>query len=668
MKELIRRDPQRALAQAVPYEVRRKLPREVLQLLEEPVNVTGDIEVWITCGLDRSDVSRTDHFAQLPDGRQMRLFPYGRRLDVTTKRGISLHGIAIDDLMAVADDPLRVVPDGERAARGLKPGAVEIGGRLYEIADMTDLARLRKMLRDDEMTLGPLHLANYRALRDGMVEGVVAMTAGDGDDPAGGDDPLPPPPPSAWTEGAKTMLYIRARFADQDPAFDPIPLSTLQTRQGKVEQFWSDNSYGKGSLTTTITDTVTLSFDAPATTAGKPSLSTILADARSAAVAANSAWNYQNFDFYTVLTQGGAWGYGGIASVGGRGSHLNGAGAANVRTASHEFGHNLGLRHANYWRTDSPSPIGRDSFPGYRGDGTDDERVEYGHKFSVMSAQGGGGDLDNLRGHYTPGEKVRLDWLEQADNDWISVTGSSSVRLYRHDIPEAEHAARTLNVPRAIKINLDSDDYVSSPRRYWLTYRRLPTNGIAETWLRRGLQVDWQRNSYGSNGAIQLDMTPYSRDSTTVGGNWTTDNNDKEDAALIIGRTYTDAAKDIHFTPVAQGGSSPNEYIDVEIRVGTQGSNSEPEITALTASGTAVGTGVAVNFSVTATDSDGDDLAYSWDFADNSLVVAALNSPTATKSWGSAGQYVVRATVSDMKGGTDTRDVLITVGNPTNFN
>ena len=163
-------------------------------------------------------------------------------------------------------------------------------------------------------------------------------------------------------------------------------------------------------------------------------------------------------------------------------------------------------------------------------------------------------------------------------------------------------------------------------------------------------------------------MTPYSRDDSTLA--FTTepyqiinvDNEDKEDAVLIIGRTYSDEVADIHFTPIARGGENPNEWIDVLINIGAQDENTAPEITSLTASSTSVAEDEIVDFSVEAVDEDGDTLYYAWTFGDNSVVENSLNSATAKKSWNNDKIFTVRVTVSDGKGGSDSKEIYVEVG------
>jgi hypothetical protein len=658
MKELIRRDPEAALAVAVPYAARQSLPAEVVELLETPVSTSADLDVSLACGGPdgRSILSRRVWL----EGTEREVFAFGDRVHVQSKNRLSLHGIAIDEVMALDDSPVRILDEAEKQDRTLAGLVFQAGHRLYRADSEEVVEKVSSELAASETTLDPDFLPTYRGLATGEMEGVEFLAMQDG--APGDDSDLPPEIFSPRTEGAKTMLYIRARFANEGPTSEPVALATVQTEQAKSEAYWAENSYGKGSLATTFTDVVTLPMDGPDYVGNFGGLRN---DAAAAALALNSAWNRDNFDFYTIVTNNAGFPYAGVAQLNNKGSHLI-KNYISVRTAAHEYGHNLGLNHSAYWRTDSPSPIGADSAPGgYVGDSPDNERIEYGHKFCVMGAQNGSGDFNEGRAHFTAGNKNRLDWLNTADGDIATTTTSGTFRLYRHDVKQADFGSMTAGVARAIKIDLPATDPTAfgNPYKYWLNYRLLPTNGIAEQWLPHGIQVDWRRDGNGFR-SVQLDMTPYTRNSTSTNASTNTDNSDKEDGVLVIGRTFSDVGADIHFTATAKGGANPNEYLDVVVNVGTQGSNTPPEIQTLTASSTQVAVNEQVTFTVTASDSDGDTLVYYWDNDDNSIQPNQLNQSTQTKGWGSAGFYVVQAEVSDMKGGKDVQSVVIQVGNP----
>lgn len=664
LKKLIQLDPEAALARAVSSNVRRDLPREVVKLLETPISTSADLTVTIACGLAGGG-SRRQQWIDLGDGL-LEVFTYGERAEIGSKEKLSVHGIAIDDVMAMLDEPLREWTQGEVAEHGHTGRIAQLGDRLFTIGCDDAIAGARRELREAENTLGPVALPAYRKLALGEINGMspIARQNGEGG-PANAMD-LPPVSFSAWTEGPKTMLYIRARFANEPPTSEPLDLLTAQARQAGAEAFWLENSFGKTSLTTTYTSVVTLPLNESAYIGN---FNLLLQHARQGAVAANAAWNFNNFNFYTVVTTGAvaAFGYTGVAELGGKGSHLL-RDFTTVRTASHEYGHNLGLNHSEYWLTDSVSPIGRDSIPGgYVGDNNDDERIEYAHRFAVMGSQDNSGDFESGRAHYSASDKNRLDWLAQADGDIVSTTTSGTFRLYRHDVPVSQIPNLTLGVARAIKININSSDPTgfASPYRYWLSYRFLPLDGLSQDWLRNGLQVDWRRDASGFR-AVMLDMTPYSRDTGpySAGPAYAFDNADKEDGVLLIGRTFSDTGAGIHFTPVARGGSAPNQWLDVVVNIGPQTNNLAPSITQISVSKLDPAVGEIITLSATATDPNGDPLAYHWDMGDNSVQTGQLNNSAQTKSWSAPGYYHVRCEVSDMKGGRMQATRVISVGSP----
>ena len=108
------------------------------------------------------------------------------------------------------------------------------------------------------------------------------------------------------------------------------------------------------------------------------------------------------------------------------------------------------------------------------------------------------------------------------------------------------------------------------------------------------------------------------------------------------------------------------ESLDVVVNLGSFPGNNSPTLN-ITASATNVGPGVGVTFNATANDVDGDSLAYYWEFSESSSYSFGSNSPVAVKSWPTAGDYLVRCVVSDMKGGVASRWVVVRVGSPTSY-
>jgi plastocyanin len=71
--------------------------------------------------------------------------------------------------------------------------------------------------------------------------------------------------------------------------------------------------------------------------------------------------------------------------------------------------------------------------------------------------------------------------------------------------------------------------------------------------------------------------------------------------------------------------------------------------------------GQPVSFIATASDPDGDTLAYSWSSGLRSL---GRNSAEGTFTWTREGDYEVRCTVTDMKGGVSVQKVMVKVQSP----
>ncbi len=528
MEDLIERDPERALEAAVVPSDRAALPVELRALLETPVSAMGALEVEVACGL-RHGTSQTRRFVELDDGRRLRAFTYGRRLQVPCKDRISINGIEVGGRVAVESKPLRELSAYEREQRGgFAAGEVlaEVGGEVLRFADRTAFGIAVANLEREEGMLGPQPRAAYLGLAGGDGAGIAAPEA-----------------ESAWTEGAKRILYLRVQFSDDDPGRLDLSDANARSRQDDVEEFLEINSYDKSQWSTTIPDAITLENTfAYYQGAG---WSAMLNDARALAIPLGQAqgedWDYRNYDFYTVVSRGGIGGYAGVAQVGGRRSHLQ---DSSLRTAGHEFGHNIGLGHAYYHYTKSLSPRGDSTYEGLQG-------VEYGHRFSIQSAQSGGDFNNPTRPHFTAHEKWQLDWLTDADVLDIVGPGSNGVhRVFQND-RRAATGLRALRLPSG-----------GAMAKYWVSYRAAWPNN---DYLSNGAVVDWAGG--GGGRSTLLDMTPYSDDGSHSGADWTRDNRDKWDAALAIGRTYSDHASGVHVTPLARGGVAPDEYLDLFVHV-----------------------------------------------------------------------------------------------------
>ena len=66
------------------------------------------------------------------------------------------------------------------------------------------------------------------------------------------------------------------------------------------------------------------------------------------------------------------------------------------------------------------------------------------------------------------------------------------------------------------------------------------------------------------------------------------------------------------------------------------------------ASATDAAVGAPITFTATASDPNGDRLAYYWEFSDSAGNVSTDNSQVQTVSFGAAGEYVARCVVSVM--------------------
>ena len=541
---LIQSDPARAIASAVPAGVRKHLPAEVAAHLETHVSGVGDLSVR---GGMRAPggppVEAVQRFVTL-NGQTYRAYVYGRRGWQTTKHGIPLQGIVIDGVLALHENALREIADGElpvpnqpfvdlrapaeKANAVTAPVLAEMGGKLYGFASPEQLAQAELRIQVAEAPIGPK----------------TAQTAGDllqaG---ASLQAQATPAAPSAWTTGNKKVLIIRVDFSDMpgdpkgwdnaSPSSNNATIYTASYLQNMADTVMApyifQSSYGQTSLTNTVTSQLyRMPRKATYYATNANGNDTIVTDAENAAAANYTIANYDRVVIlFTWLGDipGSLITYGGWSDIGGPVARCNGY--FNFFFGSHELGHTYGLFHAGLWQVNDGNPVSP------RG-----AIVEYGDDFDSM----GNGDANDPRTDYNPYFKNLLGWIP--DTQVQTITQSGTYRVYRFD---NSTGSGTL----ALKLPKDSNS------NYWIGIRRKFTTNAS---MQNGAYVLLGYNSVfnSSNGGSQSGLL----DMTTPG---TSD----QDAALAVGATFTDnvALGHIGIVPLSNGGSAPSEYMDIQVTI-----------------------------------------------------------------------------------------------------
>ena len=609
LAQLIVNDPERAIAEAVSPLTRQQLPAEIVAQLEERVSTRANFDVLATLPPEGSA------WAQMPpirrqvltsDGLSYQAYVYGTRTNQATATNLPISGIALDGKLAVAESPVRVMAAGEKIAAStpvvevcpvsgetvpgahsgeVPPGgsAIEIGGTVHFLCSGGHIIEVQEGLRAGAFTVDGTRVS----------------------------PPLDAPVTSnTYNQGTKKILIIRCNFTDA--LAESISVAGGQNMLTATDAFMNENSYGtlRIDLVNSLVTPVLITMPKTKATYVTENNSTgFLIDAHTAATAAG--YNYLSYDFEFVC-YASIYGFSGQAFVGSRGVWLQ---SNSTGVAVHEWGHNLGLWHANVWNATNDTVIGAGS------------NGEYGDGFDTMGSANAG------RYSFNAYHRNRLDWLPNG-NVQTAATTSGTYRIYAFD-----QTTLTPGQILAVKTNKDTRDY-------WLEHR---VQWSSNPTVASGLLLHWSAWASSNGGSQVLDVNP-----GAAGG--------IGDSGLVVGRTFSDRLAGIHLTPIAKNATTP-ESVDVVVNRGQFPTNQPPTLS-FNASATSVATSTVVNFTASASDPDGDVLAFYWDFGNGSV---GPNSATANASWSSAGQYNVLCTVSDMKGKTVTKSVLVTVGSPSTF-
>lgn len=337
-------------------------------------------------------------------------------------------------------------------------------------------------------------------------------------------------------------MVVRANFLDATLDATEFSDANIRAAMSSVNDFHVRQSFGKLSFPdnlltiepTAITLPFTMAQIENAGVAGAPADPNDAIHDNAQSQLATLGYNLADFLHVTVIfpSVSGRIVYAGLAQVLGDRLWMNGN--IDVDVWAHELGHNAGAPHVGYFETANPNVAIQDA-----------AQMTFFEGGTGLDVMGGGGTSPS--GDFFAMRKAQYGWLDAAQV--VDVTTSGTFRLHAHD-EGAEQDARDY----AIRIARNAD------QEYWLEYRVRTDDPRLDNGL-----VLTLRTRNGSDELGLIDTTPNS-----IPGDFS---DDRADAPLALGRTFSDPNGALHITPIARHDEAGNSYLDVVVSVGDFSSN-----------------------------------------------------------------------------------------------
>jgi hypothetical protein len=330
--------------------------------------------------------------------------------------------------------------------------------------------------------------------------------------------------------GLKQVLLIRTQFPD---LANSKTQADCQTVMEQVRQRYVRFSYGRTDMNVTVTAVAYMMPHPSSYYVTQSNRDAILTALMNDAVAAASA-DYPvdqtggSYDFvgdYSpfIASGPGQADSGSYGSFGTKWFWVSGPGTSQGLSPGligHEMGHAYGAKHAGLWQTSDGNPVSATG-----------KSVEYADTYDQMAGAMG---YSQPYIDFNPWVKWHFGWIDDAQVAIVTAPGTYQFRIFRFD-SAASTGLLSIKIPRGDGSN------------YWI--------GIRRNWVKKPLEMT---GAYIIWGYDVLYHDSALIDCNTPGSNIS-------DSALQVGQTLNDAPHGITITPLAIGGSDPNQYMDVQV-------------------------------------------------------------------------------------------------------